>query len=318
MLQDPTFDMAGRSPNARGRRCVQGAGARRGDAQAPAVGASTTSWSSDETVPVLEETVHDHAVRDAAALPQGDRPCAGSRRCWSSRRCRATSRRCCATPCARCCATTTSTSPTGTTCATCRSSAGRFGLDEYTQHLIDFLAAMGPGAHVLAVCQPCVAALAAVALMSEDDHPATPASLTLMAGPIDCRISPTEVNKLATSKPIEWFENNLISTRAVAPRRRRAARLSGLRAAVGVHEHEQGAPRQRVQGLLRRTSSRASSKRPRSRAPSTRSTWRWPTSRPTSTSRPCDVCSRTTRCRRASCASAAASSTRRRSAAPRC
>jgi poly(3-hydroxybutyrate) depolymerase len=89
--------------------------------------------------------------------------------------------------------------------------AGRFGLDEYTEHLIDFLAAMGPGAHVIAVCQPCVAALAAVALMSEDQHPATPASLTLMAGPIDCRISPTAVNKLAVTKPIEWFEKNLIS-----------------------------------------------------------------------------------------------------------
>lgn len=89
--------------------------------------------------------------------------------------------------------------------------AGRFGLDEYTEHLIDFLAAMGPNANVLAVCQPCVAALSAVAIMSEDQHPATPASLTLMAGPIDCRISPTEVNKLATTKPIEWFEKNLIS-----------------------------------------------------------------------------------------------------------
>lgn len=91
-------------------------------------------------------------------------------------------------------------------------SAGRFGLDEYTQHLIDFLGVIGPGAHLLAVCQPCVAALAAVALMSEDEDPATPASLTLMAGPIDCRVSPTEVNKLATSKPIGWFEQNLIST----------------------------------------------------------------------------------------------------------
>lgn len=91
-------------------------------------------------------------------------------------------------------------------------SAGHFGLDEYTQHLIDFLGVIGPGAHLLAVCQPCVAALAAVALMSEDEHPATPASLTLMAGPIDCRVSPTEVNKLATSKPIGWFESNLIST----------------------------------------------------------------------------------------------------------
>jgi len=90
-------------------------------------------------------------------------------------------------------------------------SAGRFGLDEYTQHLIDFLAKMGPNANVIAVCQPCVSALAAVAIMSEDRHPATPASLTLMAGPIDCRISPTEVNKLATSQPITWFEKNLIS-----------------------------------------------------------------------------------------------------------
>lgn len=53
--------------------------------------------------------------------------------------------------------------------------------------------------------------MSAVALMAEDQHPATPASLTLMAGPIDCRISPTAVNKLAVTKPIEWFEKNLIS-----------------------------------------------------------------------------------------------------------
>jgi poly(3-hydroxybutyrate) depolymerase len=89
--------------------------------------------------------------------------------------------------------------------------AGPFGLAEYTDTLIRFLAAIGPGAHLMAICQPCVAALAAVALMSEDAHPATPASLTLMAGPIDCRISPTTVNQLATTKPIEWFENHLIS-----------------------------------------------------------------------------------------------------------
>ncbi|MGE0310260.1 MAG: polyhydroxyalkanoate depolymerase [Lautropia sp.] len=91
-------------------------------------------------------------------------------------------------------------------------SAGRFGLDEYTQHLIDFLAAIGPRAHLLAVCQPCVSALAAVAVMSEDRHPATPASLTLMAGPIDCRIAPTVVNRLATERPLSWFARNLIST----------------------------------------------------------------------------------------------------------
>ena len=90
--------------------------------------------------------------------------------------------------------------------------AGGFGLAEYTQHIIDFLAVMGPGSHVMAICQPCVPSLAAVALMSEDDHPATPASLTLMAGPIDCRVSPTAVNTLATEKPIEWFRDKLIST----------------------------------------------------------------------------------------------------------
>ncbi|MBL8301893.1 MAG: polyhydroxyalkanoate depolymerase, partial [Ideonella sp.] len=89
--------------------------------------------------------------------------------------------------------------------------AGRFGLDDYTDHIIEFLRVLGPGANLVAICQPCVASLAAVALMSEDQDPATPASLTLMAGPIDCRISPTEVNKLATSKDIRWFEKHLIS-----------------------------------------------------------------------------------------------------------
>jgi poly(3-hydroxybutyrate) depolymerase len=89
--------------------------------------------------------------------------------------------------------------------------AGRFGMDEYTDHVIDFLEVIGPGSHLMAICQPCVASLSAVALMSEDHHAATPASLTLMAGPIDCRISPTAVNTLASSKPIEWFEQNLIS-----------------------------------------------------------------------------------------------------------
>lgn len=89
-------------------------------------------------------------------------------------------------------------------------SDGTFGLDEYTDHIIEFLDVMGPGSHLMAICQPCVSALAATAVMSEDQHPATPASLTLMAGPIDCRISPTAVNQLAITKPIEWFEANLI------------------------------------------------------------------------------------------------------------
>ncbi|MDP1742290.1 polyhydroxyalkanoate depolymerase [Polaromonas sp.] len=88
---------------------------------------------------------------------------------------------------------------------------GPFSLDDYIEHMIRFTQAIGPGTHVIAVCQPCVAALAATALMAEDDDPAQPRSLTLMAGPVDCRVNPTGVNTLATSKPIEWFEKNLIS-----------------------------------------------------------------------------------------------------------
>lgn len=88
--------------------------------------------------------------------------------------------------------------------------AGRFGLEEYIDYVMTFLRALSPGAHVVAICQPCVAALAATALLAEDGDAATPSSLTLMAGPIDCRISPTEVNRLATAHPLAWFEKNLI------------------------------------------------------------------------------------------------------------
>ncbi len=88
---------------------------------------------------------------------------------------------------------------------------GGFGLDDYIDHMVRFIDAIGAGVHVVAVCQPCVAALAATAIMAEDDHPHQPRSLTLMAGPVDCRVNPTEVNKLANTKPIEWFEKNLIA-----------------------------------------------------------------------------------------------------------
>jgi polyhydroxyalkanoate depolymerase len=89
---------------------------------------------------------------------------------------------------------------------------GRFGFDEYIEHLIRFLEAIGPRAHIVAVCQPCVAALVAAAVMAQDGHAAQPRSMTLMAGPIDTRVNPTKVNDLAKSKSIEWFEQNLIAT----------------------------------------------------------------------------------------------------------
>jgi poly(3-hydroxybutyrate) depolymerase len=88
---------------------------------------------------------------------------------------------------------------------------GRFGFDEFVDHIVRFLRAMGPGSHVVAVCQPAVAALAAAAVMAEAGDPATPRSMTLMAGPIDTQVNPTKVNELAKSRPIEWFQRHLIS-----------------------------------------------------------------------------------------------------------
>jgi polyhydroxyalkanoate depolymerase len=90
--------------------------------------------------------------------------------------------------------------------------AGRFGVDEYVDHLIKFLEVMGKGSHVLAVCQPCVAVLSAVAVMAQTDNPAQPRSMTLMAGPIDTRVNPTKVNELANKRDIAWFERMLTAS----------------------------------------------------------------------------------------------------------
>jgi len=89
--------------------------------------------------------------------------------------------------------------------------AGRFGTDEYVDYLIRFLEEIGPGAHTVAVCQPCAALLVAVSAMAMDKNKATPRSMTLMAGPVDTRVNPTKVNELAVSKPLSWFKENLIS-----------------------------------------------------------------------------------------------------------
>ncbi len=91
-------------------------------------------------------------------------------------------------------------------------SEGGFGLSDYVDHVIGFVETLGPNTHLLAVCQPCVPVLAAVALMAQRNHEAQPRSMTLMAGPIDCRVNPTQVNEMAVSKPIDWFERNLVHT----------------------------------------------------------------------------------------------------------
>jgi poly(3-hydroxybutyrate) depolymerase len=87
---------------------------------------------------------------------------------------------------------------------------GDFDLDDYIDYLRAMLAALGPGVHTFGVCQPAVPLIAAVALMEADNDPATPASMTLMGGPIDTRRSPTAVNLLAERRGVEWFRRNCL------------------------------------------------------------------------------------------------------------
>ena len=89
---------------------------------------------------------------------------------------------------------------------------GSFDLDDYVDTLINWLTIIGPGAHMLAVCQPSVPAYAATALMNADRHPAAPRTLTMMGGPIDTREAPTAVNTLATERPHAWFQRNVVCT----------------------------------------------------------------------------------------------------------
>ncbi len=94
-------------------------------------------------------------------------------------------------------------------------SAGRFDLDDYIDYLIEFCQLLGEDGErvsVMAVCQPGVPMLAAAALMAEDEDPCRPASVTLMGSPIDTARNPKQPNDLATTRPLSWFEKNVIVT----------------------------------------------------------------------------------------------------------
>lgn len=89
---------------------------------------------------------------------------------------------------------------------------GGFDLEDYIEYLLDFLRFLGPGTHVIAVCQPGPAAVAATALLAADADPCRPATLTLMGSPIDTRLSATVPNQLAASRSLSWFERHVIMT----------------------------------------------------------------------------------------------------------
>lgn len=89
--------------------------------------------------------------------------------------------------------------------------AGPFDLDDYIDYVIDMVHTLGPDTHVMAVCQPAVPVIAAVARMEAENDASAPRSMTLMGGPIDTRRSPTAVNLLAQERGIDWFRRNCIT-----------------------------------------------------------------------------------------------------------
>ncbi|CAN7576817.1 polyhydroxyalkanoate depolymerase [Bosea sp. LjRoot90] len=89
--------------------------------------------------------------------------------------------------------------------------AGSFDLDDYIDYVIAMLQKLGPDTHVMAVCQPSVPVLAAIARMEAEGDPSSPRSMTLMGGPIDTRRSPTAVNQLAMERGTDWFRRNCIT-----------------------------------------------------------------------------------------------------------
>ncbi len=177
-----------------------------------------------------------------------------------------------------------------------------------------------PGAHLLAVCQPCVQALAAVALMAEDGQPGAAAQHDADGGPDrHARSARPRSTSSRPRKPIGWFEQQADRARAVRYPGARPQGLSGLRAAHRLHVDEHGAAHQRASRALRPPGRRASTTRPsRSRA-STTSISRCSTCRPSSTSRPSSrVFQEALLATRRADHSAAARSIPARSAAPRC
>lgn len=87
---------------------------------------------------------------------------------------------------------------------------GPFHFDDYVGYVREFIRHVGaPNVHAISVCQPTVPVLAAVSLMAQAGEP-VPRTLTMMGGPIDARKSPTQVNKLATTRPLSWFESKVI------------------------------------------------------------------------------------------------------------
>ncbi len=87
---------------------------------------------------------------------------------------------------------------------------GFFHFDDYVAYVREFIRALAPDVHVVAVCQPTVPVLAAISLMAAEGDPCRPRTMTLMGGPIDPRAAETEVTRFAEKRSLRWFEMHVI------------------------------------------------------------------------------------------------------------
>jgi len=91
-------------------------------------------------------------------------------------------------------------------------SDGGFSFDDYVTYVMEFCEFLGDDFHIVAVCQPTVPTIVAVSVMAQKKVSYQPKSISLLGGPVDTRVSPTEVNNYAVGKELEWFEDNVICT----------------------------------------------------------------------------------------------------------
>ena len=89
-------------------------------------------------------------------------------------------------------------------------SAGKFDVEDYTLYLVDFMRALGPDTHIIAVCQPAPLTLAATAYLAGEDPEAQPRSLTLIGGPIDPDAAATDVTDFGRRVTMGQLEQTVI------------------------------------------------------------------------------------------------------------
>ncbi|WP_121063956.1 polyhydroxyalkanoate depolymerase [Chachezhania antarctica] len=89
-------------------------------------------------------------------------------------------------------------------------SAGKFDIEDYTLHVVEFMKALGPDIHVIAVCQPAPLVLAATAYLAEQDPDAQPATMTLIGGPVDPDATPTDVTDFGRRVTMGQLEETMI------------------------------------------------------------------------------------------------------------